>query len=124
MSNQRKDYKLYLIDVKTSCTRIIRYTKNKSKTQFVNNQILIDAVARNIEIIGEAGSKIPSKIRKDLPQISWKQLVGMRNKLIHEYFDLNIDVLWSTIIDDVPVLKRQLSKVIKDLNSNQLKLKI
>lgn len=93
MSNDRKDYKLYLIDIKTSCIRILRYTKNKSKTQFVNNQVLIDAVARNIEIIGEAGNKVPTKIRKDLPEVSWKQIVGMRNKLIHEYFDLGSNQL-------------------------------
>ena len=124
MSNDRKDYKLYLIDIKTSCIRILRYTNNKSKTQFVNNQALIDAVARNMEIIGEAGSKIPSKIRKDLPEVSWKQIVGMRNKLIHEYFDLNIDVLWLTVTNDVPILKKQINKVLKGLGSNQLKLKI
>lgn len=124
MSNDRKDYKLYLIDIKVSCLRILRYTKNKTKTDFVNNQTLIDAVVRNIEIIGEAGNKIPAKIRKELPEISWKEIIGIRNKIIHEYFDLNIDVIWNTILIDIPKLKGQINKILKSLGTKQLKIKI
>jgi len=61
MSNDRKDYKLYLIDIKTSCLQILKYTKNTTRDQFIKNHMLVDAVERNIEIIGEAGNSTNNK---------------------------------------------------------------
>ena len=113
MSNDRKDYKLYLIDIKISCIRILRYTKNKSENQFVNNQALIDAVARNIEIIGEAAKHIPHEIRLKYVQVPWKEIIGARSKMIHEYFGVDTDILWKTIKEDIPFLKKQISTLKK-----------
>lgn len=123
MSNERKDYKLYLIDIKISCTKILNYSKNKTKVEFRKNHLLTDAIERNMEIIGEAGNKIPSIIRKQFPEISWKDIVGMRNKLIHDYLDVDIDIIWDTVKNDIPTLKRGITKILKDLGNKKLKLK-
>ncbi|MEK7472934.1 MAG: DUF86 domain-containing protein [Patescibacteria group bacterium] len=123
MSNDRKDYKLYLIDIKTSCTRILKYSKNLTKLQFTKNHLLTDAIEKNMEVIGEAGNKIPPEIKKSLPEIPWKDIVSLRNKLIHDYFDIDINVIWETVTNDIPILKKQINKVLKDLGENKLKLK-
>ncbi len=123
MSNDRKDYKLYLIDIKTSCTRILNYSKNLTKLQFTKNHLLTDAIEKNMEVIGEAGNKIPSEIKKSLPEIPWKDIVSLRNKLIHDYFDIDINVIWETVTNDIPILKKQINKVLKNLGENKLKLK-
>ena len=123
MSNDRKDYKLYLIDIKTSCLQILKYTKNTTRDQFIKNHMLVDAVERNIEIIGEAGNKIPQTIRELFPEVSWKFVIGIRNKLIHDYFDIDVNVIWDTVLTDIPALKKQIGKVLKNLYNKKLKLK-
>lgn len=123
MPNSRKDYKLYLLDISSSCKKIIRYTKNISETKFANSQMTIDAVIRNLEIIGEAAGKVPTKIRSEFKEIPWKDAVGLRNKVIHEYFDVNFPVIWRTAKEDIPLLEKQINRVLKSLGSKQLKLK-
>lgn len=92
MSNDRKDYKLYLLDIVSSSKRIVKYTKTVTQTDFYNNQMLIDAVIRNFEIIREASNKIPKVIQKDI-DLPWKEMIEIRNKIIHEYFDVRVDVI-------------------------------
>lgn len=123
MPNSRKDYKLYLLDIESSCRKIIRYTKQIDHVSFANNQMLIDAVIRNLEIIGEAVNKVPLAIKQETKEIPWKEIVGFRNKVIHEYFEVDIPVIWKTVKDDIPMLDKQVKKVLKELGSKQLKLK-
>lgn len=84
----------------------------------------IDAVIRNLEVIGEAVNKIPLEIRQDLSEIPWKDIVSLRNKVIHEYFDVNIPIIWDTATKDIPVFFKQVQKAKKELGSKQLKLKV
>ena len=65
-----------------------------------------------IEIVGEAASKISEECREDFPQIPWTNIIGMRNRLIHAYFDLNLDILWKTITEDLPPLIAELEKIL------------
>mgnify|MGYP001559838187 CR=1 FL=1 len=112
MPNPRKDYKLYLLDISSACKKITSYTKNLDQSQFARSQITIDAVIRNLEIIGEAVNKIPGKIRNENDEIPWKDIVGLRNKVIHEYFEVNVPIIWKTVKEDIPVLERQIKKVL------------
>lgn len=75
MSNDRKDYKLYFIDIKTSCSRILKYSKGLTKLQFTKNHLLTDTIEKNMEVIGEVGSKIPFEIKKDFLEIPWKSII-------------------------------------------------
>lgn len=95
MSKARKDYKLYLLDILESCKRITVYTKGKSSKEFANDQKTIDAVVRNLEVIGEAAGKVPKDLRAETAEIPWHKIVGMRNKVIHEYFDVNFPGIFS-----------------------------
>lgn len=76
---------------------------------------------RALEVIGEAAKKIPTEIKKKYPQIPWKKMAGMRDKLIHEYFGVNIKVVWKTIKKDVPELKPKIEKMLKEIN-NKIKI--
>ncbi|MCG2743983.1 MAG: DUF86 domain-containing protein [Desulfobacteraceae bacterium] len=84
------------------------YTKDLDFSSWSQDRKTIDAVIRNLEIIGEAASHIPESIQSKYPEIPWIQMKGMRNILIHEYFGVDIDVLWQTVIDDLPRLKKQI----------------
>lgn len=123
MPNSRTDFKLYLLDISSSTKKILSYTKSKSATSFANDPKTIDAVIRNFEIIGEAANKIPSKIKKDL-DLPWKEMVGIRNKVIHEYFDVNVDLIWETVKQDIPNLEKNIKRELKNIGSKQLKLKV
>jgi len=78
----------------------------------------IDAVIRNLEIIGEATKNIPAKFRKNYKDIPWEKIIGMRNKVAHEYFGIDKEILWKTITEDIPTLKKEIFKV-KKSNKDQ-----
>ena len=117
MSNPRKDYKLYLFDILESCKKIVSYTKGKTEREFANDKKTIDAVIRNIEIIGEAANKIPKEEREKIQQIPWKEVVAMRNKVVHEYFDVNVPIVWETVQTDIPTLKKNIQNALKNTES-------
>lgn len=117
MSSPRKDYKLYLFDILESCKKIVSYTKGKTEREFASDSKTIDAVIRNIEIIGEAASKISKKERERIQQIPWKEVVAMRNKVIHEYFEVNVPIIWETIRVDIPILKKNIQNTLKNTRS-------
>ena len=82
--------------------------------QFAQDQKTIYAVVRAFEIIGEAAKKVPPSVRKRHAKVQWKQMVGMRDKLIHEYFGVNHQVLWKTAHEDIPPVLRLMGKVMKE----------
>lgn len=96
----------YLNDILESITDIEDFSKDR-KT--------IKAVVRSLEVIGEAGNKIPDNIQKHYSEIPWTEIVGMRNRLIHEYFGVDIDIVWETIKEDLSPLKAVVKKMFSDL---------
>ncbi len=76
----------------------------------------MDAVVRNLEVLGEAARHIPYNLRKKFPDIPWREISGMRNKLIHEYFGIDIEILQKTVYESLPKLKDPLSKMLQELN--------
>ncbi len=104
---------LYLDDIKRSIKRIEKYTEKISFAQFSENEMLVDAVVRNFEVIGEATGKISDEIKKKNPEIPWKKIIGIRNKLIHEYFDQDLETIWQTIKKDLPEFKAKIKTLSK-----------
>jgi len=104
---------LFLTDMLTSARKIIDYVGSKSRKDFAKNQMLADAVIRNLEIIGEASKKIPAGIKQKHPEIEWKKISGLRDILVHEYFGIDYDVLWDIAKHKVPRLKEQIAQVLK-----------
>jgi len=106
-----RSIKLYLADIQEAIKKIEAFTKGMTLTSFKKDAKTIDAVVRNIEVIGEAAKHMPSKIRLKHVEIPWKEIIGTRSKVIHEYFGVDTEILWKTITEDLPILKKQIKKI-------------
>ncbi len=106
-------WKFRVQDILSAIEKIERYTENVTLAQFKQNGLILDAVIRNFEIIGEASKNIPSSIRQAHPNIPWVEMCGMRDILIHEYFGVDVKVLWHTAKKHLPELQKQLDLLLK-----------
>lgn len=91
--------------------RIRSFADKRSRDNLDNDEILASALVRQIEIIGEAATKVSNDIREQLPEIPWRSMIGMRNMLIHAYDDVNLDTVWYTIRVSIPKLISELEKI-------------
>ncbi len=99
----KREVKLLLEDMLESLKKIRRYTNEISFEEFCSDDKTIDAVIRNFEIIGEAANRIPEEIKLDNPEIPWRSLVGLRNRIIHEYFGVDLEIIWDIIENDIEI---------------------
>jgi len=104
-----KDNSIYLDHIIASLDKISEYIKDQDLKTFLNSEEKQDAIIRKLEIIGEATKKISKDLKNNNPKIPWKDMAGMRDKLIHDYFDVDLSIVWETAIHDVPALKKLLS---------------
>lgn len=88
------------------------HTANLSKEQFMQDDTLKRAFVRCIEIIGEATKKIPDDSKRKFPEVEWKSMAGMRDKLIHNYFGIDYDIVWDVVINKIPSLHQDIQKII------------
>ena len=100
-----KEPRLYLAHILESIDWIKRDMAGLTREQFLANVPIQDAVARRLEIIGEAASNLPTDLKQAHPEIKWTQIAGMRNILIHEYFGVNLERVWATVKEDLPHLE-------------------
>ncbi len=107
----KRNEALYIKDILTAIKNIENYTQGISFKKFLNNQMIIDAVIRNLEIIGEAAKNLSSETRHSRPDIPWEDIVGMRNKIAHEYFGVDIEIIWETIQESLPELKKMMRRI-------------
>jgi uncharacterized protein with HEPN domain len=113
----KRDLKVSLADILFSINRIEDTVKGISEEEFAKDLVAQDAVIRRFAVIGEAANHLPKEFRKEHDEISWHDVIGMRNLLVHEYFDIELDVIWDTIKDDLPKLKAQIKKVLEELQT-------
>lgn len=111
----KRGINLYLKDIKDSIRKIEKYTHNSSFEKFSKDEQMIDAVVRNLSIIGEAVNNIPKEIKDKNPNVAWSEIKGMRNKVIHEYFGIDEEILWKTTQDDIPIFKKQINRLLKSV---------
>jgi uncharacterized protein with HEPN domain len=104
----KKDDAVYSKHILDAIHRIEEYTQNIEYKDFIENHLIQDGVIRQIEIIGEAVKRLSNEIREKYTDVPWKDIVGMRNKLIHNYFGVDVDAVWETVKKDIPVLKKKL----------------
>jgi uncharacterized protein with HEPN domain len=104
-------------DILTCVERIQIYTKEFSFTEFSGNFMAIEACLYNLQVVGEAVSRLPEEVKEKEPQIPWVLIKGMRNRLIHEYFGTDLAVVWNVIKNELPSFKSELEKIhVKLLN--------
>src|SRR3990167_3464705 len=106
-----RSIELYLTDIKEAIDKIEKYVRQMTFTDFEQDSKTVDAVIRNIEVIGEAAKHIPAEVRLKHMEIPWKQIVGSRSKAIHEYFGIDLEILWRTATEDIPKLKKKIAKI-------------
>jgi uncharacterized protein with HEPN domain len=111
-----REAKLYLLDIKNAIRKIQKYVADVSYEQFSQNDEKIDAVIRNLEIIGEAARCIPQRIKQKYSGINWQDIAGMRNIIAHEYFGVDLAIIWKTIKENLPELGNKIEQIIVELD--------
>ena len=107
----RRDEAL-LLDILIAARRALKYMQGVSRADFEKNEMLQDAVTRPLEIIGEAAGQVSENYREAHADIPWHKMIGMRNRLIHEYFRVNYGAVWDTVKEDLPELIQLLDKLV------------
>jgi len=109
----KRDDSFYLKHILNAILKIEKYTKEISQADFKRSDLIQDGVVRQIEIIGEATKHLSAEFRSKNAAIPWKDIAGMRDKLIHGYFGVDIGAVWKTVQDDMPPFKAEIEKLIK-----------
>ncbi len=108
-----REYRLYLADILKARGRIRDYTDRMTYKEFAESNITIDAVIRNLEVIGEAARKLPPEIRNRSPEIEWRKIVAMRNVLTHEYFGVNTQIVWDVVQNKIDQIGKFCQKLME-----------
>ena len=97
--------------------RMRRYLEGVNLEEFEANEVLQDAVIRQLEILGEAASRVDSEVRRSSPEIPWSKVIATRNRLVHGYLSVNLEIVWHTATHHVPPLKKDLEEAIRGLKN-------
>ncbi len=103
-----RDFEVYLEDIRQAIGKIQSYTAGITRDMFDQDDRTVDAVIRNLQIIGEAAKAIPDAIRAGYPNVEWKKIAGLRDILAHQYFEVDLDIIWDVLQNKLPELDREL----------------
>jgi uncharacterized protein with HEPN domain len=119
MKIKNRNYFFYLEDMHEAMFRILEYIEGLTYSEFKENNLVSDAVIRNLEIIGEASKNIPASVKEKYPQLPWKQMYGLRNLVVHEYFGIDYENIWKIISEALPENIKELESLMKLENRNR-----
>ena len=120
---KKRDATIFLEDILKNIELIEKFTKNKTKESFRMDTKTQYSVIRGIEIIGEAAKNLPKNLTSKYSDIPWKDITGMRDKLIHSYFGVNFKLVWGVVKKDIPNLKKKIKKVLYELEKTRVEFK-
>lgn len=107
--------RLYLIDIVAAADAIARFLRDIDETAFMQDELRQSAVLHKLIVIGEAAARLPKNFTESHPEIPWSDIVGFRNIAVHEYFVVDWQIVWVTATQDVPLLRKQISRLMEDL---------
>jgi len=110
----KRDWKLFVEDILECVQKIEKYVQDMELEDFKESDITIDAVLRNLEIIGEAARNIDINIRKQYNDIPWQDIVDFRNRITHGYFTISLPIIWQIIKQELPPLKEKLNRILEE----------
>ena len=112
MKKEERSYKIFLDDIQTAMSRIAEYIEGYDFEQFKRDYKTVDAVIRNFEIIGEASKKLDDKIKEKYSKVPWKEMYYLRNRILHEYFGVDYEIIWDIATNYLPENKTQIDQII------------
>lgn len=111
----KRTYKMFIEDILEAMNKIERYIKDLDYEEFARNEMVVDAVIRNLEVIGEASKNVPESVRERYSEIPWKRMIGLRNIAIHEYFGIDLSIIWEIITKNIPETRSMIEKLLKNI---------
>jgi uncharacterized protein with HEPN domain len=111
----KRDYLDYLNDIADAAGKIGQFIEGMTYEQFKKDDKTVFAVLRALEVIGEAAKQVPSSIKEKHPDVPWREVTGIRDKLIHNYFGVNLEVVWKTAVEDVPNLDSKIRCILEEI---------
>lgn len=108
---------IYIKDILENMENIDKFSKDINYEQFIKDKKINYAVVRCIEIIGEAAKNVSKEIRSKYPHVPWKEMAGMRDKVIHFYFGVNLEKVWLVVTRDIPKLKPEIQKILREITT-------
>lgn len=112
--NRYRRSTVYLQDLLDAAEKAASFVDGLTREEFLGNNEKVFAVTRALEVIGDAAKQVPASVKHRYPDIPWRAVAGTRDKLIHAYFDVHAELLWSTFEEDLPLLRSALAGVLKD----------
>ena len=116
---QRRTYRDYIQDILSSIEEVREFVADMSFEEFGEDRKTVNAVVRSFEVMGEAVGHLPDSFKEKYSKMPWRKIADMRNKLIHEYFGVNLTIVWQTIKDDLPEVEPLVGEIITDLESEK-----
>jgi uncharacterized protein with HEPN domain len=118
VKKKNRTYRMYLEDMNVAMERIAEYIHGYSFMKFKQDYKTVDAVIRNFEVIGEASKNLPEEFKNNHPEIPWDEMYLLRNKVSHEYFGIDYEIIWDVAINYLPVNKKQIEVILETENNH------